>query len=153
TRFFYGRDEEIGQVLQRLRHQRQLLVVGPSGSGKSSLIRAGLLPRLMESSLFPKEFWLVRELRPGTRPLEALTQALGGDPMQPAATIAALLDGHLPARRLLLVIDQFEELFNLATREEQRHFIAALNALRMAESCAQLIVMRADFYPDLMTSD
>ncbi|MFL5801727.1 MAG: CHAT domain-containing protein [Roseiflexaceae bacterium] len=153
ARFFYGRDDEIGQVLQRLRHQRLLLVVGPSGSGKSSLVRAGLLPHLMGSSLFPKGFWLVRELRPGARPLETLATALGGDPMQPASTIAALLDGHPPAQRLLLVVDQFEELFNLAAREEQRHFIAALKALRAVESCAQLIMMRADFYPDLMTSD
>jgi WD40 repeat protein len=151
--FFYGRDDEIGQLLQRLRHQRLLFVIGPSGSGKSSLVRAGLLPRLSQSSLFPQDFWLVRELRPGARPLEALGKALGGDPTQPAQTIAALLDAHPAAQRLLLVIDQFEELFSVAERGEQSRFIGALKALRVVEGCAQLIMMRADFYPDLMTSD
>jgi energy-coupling factor transporter ATP-binding protein EcfA2 len=59
ARYFYGRDREVRQMLQHLRHQRDLFVIGPSGSGKSSLISAGFLPRLQESTYFPPDFWLV----------------------------------------------------------------------------------------------
>jgi WD40 repeat protein/tetratricopeptide (TPR) repeat protein len=153
ARFFYGRDIEIQHILQRLHNQQLLFVIGPSGSGKSSLVRAGLVPRLAESTLFPKDFWLVRELRPGSQPLAALAQAIGGDPAQPALALVALLAAHPLAQRLLLVIDQFEELFSLADIDQQHRFIAALRALRATDQCAQLVLMRADFYASLMTSD
>jgi len=65
ARFFYGRENDIRHILQHLRVRRHLLVVGPSGSGKSSLIHAGLLPCLQQYTYFPQGFWLVRELRPG----------------------------------------------------------------------------------------
>ena len=55
--------------------------------------------------------------------------------------------------RLLLVIDQFEEVFSLAAKAEQQQFIAALQTLRRSEQCALVIALRADFYPDLMNSD
>jgi hypothetical protein len=63
-----------------------------------------------------------------------------------------LLEAHQPAQQLLLLVDQFEELFTQAERAEQARFIAALQALRAAESCALILTLRADFYPDLMTS-
>src|SRR5262249_46141941 len=151
--FFYGRDTEIRFLIQHLRQQRYFFVIGPSGSGKSSLVFAGLLPELQESRLFPPGFWLIRDMRPGAQPLQALAQALGGDPAQPAEAIASLLNAHEPAQRLLLVIDQFEELFTQAERTEQTQFVAALHALRGQENCALILTMRADFYPDLMQSD
>ena len=54
---------------------------------------------------------------------------------------------------MLLVIDQFEELFSLAGPDERRRLIAVFQALRRVEQCALLVAMRADFYPDLMNSD
>ena len=153
ARFFYGREDEIKQMLQHLRHQRYLWVIGPSGSGKSSLVNAGLLPRLAKSALFPPGFWLVRSMRPGSRPTQELTLALGGDLSRPGEAVARMLGGNSPAQRLLVVIDQFEELFAQAERSEQARFIAALKGLRAVENCALLIAMRADFYPDLMNSD
>src|SRR5262249_33736120 len=151
-RFFYGRADEIQQMLQHLRYQRRLFVIGPSGSGKSSLVRAGLLARLPQSSLFPPEFWLVRMVRPGAQPVEALDAALDGDLAQGAHIVSALLAAHPPAQRLLLVIDPFEELFTSTSSDDQRSVIALLQALQAVEDCALLIAMRADFYPDLMTS-
>lgn len=153
ARFFYGRENDIRHMLQHLRARRHLLVIGPSGSGKSSLIHAGLLPCLQQYTYFPQGFWLVRELRPGAEPNQALADAIGGDPTHPTQMITALLAAHAPAQRLLLVIDQFEELFTQASRAEQARFIVALQALQPLKACALLLAMRADFYPDLMNSD
>ncbi len=122
ARFFYGREDEIEQMLQRLRHQRYLWVIGPSGSGKSSLVYAGVLPRLAESSYFAPGFWLVRTLRPGSQPTRALAAALGDDPARPGEAVTSLLAANPPAQRLLLFIDQFEELFAQADRAEQARF-------------------------------
>ncbi len=153
ARFFYGRDAEIKQMLQHLRHQRLLFVIGPSGSGKSSLVLAGLLPRLGSSSYFPPDYWLVRVIRPGAQPLQALAYILGGGNGVWDQSIREVLAAHAPAQRLLLIIDQFEEIFAQASREEQNSFAAALQALHSLKNCAIMIVMRADFYADLMTSE
>jgi WD40 repeat protein len=159
ARFFYGREAEVEKMLQHLRVQNRLLVIGPSGSGKSSLVRAGLLPRLRDSSLFPPGSWVVREMRPGANPAERLAEALGRDEgrgmrdeglVDPSSLIPR--PSSLGEKRLLLLIDQFEELFTLASREELFRFVAAFQALRHAPQVTLLIAMRADFYPELMTS-
>jgi WD40 repeat protein len=92
-------------------------------------------------------------MRPGSHPLQTLGQILGGNPAQPALALADLLAAHLPSRCLLLVIDQFEELFTQAGHVERCQFIAALKALRAVDHCTMILAMRADFYPDLMASD
>jgi hypothetical protein len=91
-------------------------------------------------------------MRPGSRPTEELATILG-DLSSPGESVGRLLAAGTPAQRLLLVIDQFEELFSQADRAEQARFISALKALRTVESCVLLIAVRADFYPDLMNSD
>jgi WD40 repeat protein len=152
--YFYGREDEIQWMLRHFRDQHFLLVIGASGSGKSSLIRAGLLPRLGATSLFPPGFWAVQSMRPGDRPTHALAEALGGgaEPIGPA--LDALLAARPPARRLLLVIDQFEEVFTqVADRDERARFIRAVKAVGASENAAVLLAMRADFFPDLMESD
>ncbi|HFD40145.1 MAG TPA: TIR domain-containing protein, partial [Anaerolineae bacterium] len=145
---FFGRDREVEELLERLRLHPFLTIIGPSGSGKSSLVFAGLIPALRRSGLFGPGEWLVRTLRPGEAPLAALTAALGGDPAQ---AVPDLLAAQPDARRLLLVVDQFEELFTLA-RAEVEPFQRAL--LRLAESpgCYVVLTVRADFYADLMAS-
>jgi formylglycine-generating enzyme required for sulfatase activity len=153
ARFFYGRDVEIRQMLQLLRHQRCLFVIGPSGSGKSSLVSAGLLPQLSTSSYFPTGYWLVNVVRPGNQPWQSLAALIGGDPNQPAQPLADLLARHPPAQRLLLVIDQFEEVFTQADRPERQRYLGALKSLRLLESCTLILTLRADFYPDLINSD
>jgi hypothetical protein len=86
--FFYGREAETRQIARYLRHGRFLCVIGPSGSGKSSLIHAGALPKLHNGSYFKLDYWLVRELRPGDQPLHALAEALGDHPDHPARPTA-----------------------------------------------------------------
>jgi hypothetical protein len=153
ARFFYGREREIIDLLLCLRNQRYLLVIGPSGSGKSSLVFAGLLPRLCTSGYFSEGEWLVRDMHPGSQPLQAITTVLGGDIRQLDQALTDLLDAGPPAQRLLLVVDQFEELFTQSQRAEQSRFIGILKELRKLERCALLLTMRADFYPELMSSD
>jgi WD40 repeat protein len=163
ARFFHGRDAEVADLMRRLRHQRFLLVVGPSGSGKSSLVLAGLLPELTKRQ--PGR-WLVRSLRPGGVPLRSLADALNGStvPRLGAAAvpptraeleqaIAALLREDAAAERLLLVVDQFEEVFTQASALDRSAFLSTLLTLHEVDRCTVVTTMRADFYPELMTSE
>lgn len=151
--FFYGRETEIEQMLQHFRHHRCLWVIGSSGSGKSSLVNAGLLPKLLEGNYFPPGYWVVRSMRPGPRPTKELEEAIEGDICRPGDALTRLLGGQIKAQRVFLVIDQFEEIFTQSDRAEQGRFIAALKVLRALDNCALLITMRADFYADLMNTD
>ncbi len=70
---FFGRDKEIGDAIERLRQHPFLTVIGPSGSGKSSLVYAGVIPALRTSKRFGAGEWDVTILRPGAKPLTALS--------------------------------------------------------------------------------
>src|SRR5205823_3039665 len=91
VRFFHGRDAEIQNLLTLVRQHHFLAVVGSSGSGKSSLITAGLLPRLDDARNFPRGTWRVLSFRPGETPLEELARILGGPPDDLAAAITQSL--------------------------------------------------------------
>jgi WD40 repeat protein len=152
---FHGRDAEVADLIGRLRAgEREILVIGPSGSGKSSLVTAGLLPRLARgvTGLGP---FVVCALRPGEQPTTRLQQALDapvGEPLVAADRVAALIAHRGPSAALLLVIDQLEELFTLATAEERARFVDALDALRAEPRCAVVLTLRADFFGALMES-
>lgn len=166
---FYGREELVQALLQRLQMSRFLVVAGPSGSGKSSLVRAGLLPTLRRGGLPGSQVWLYAALRPGRRPLQSLGRALAalggrldaeelleqaaqsgaGDPSLLHRLLEAALGGD-PDRRALLFIDQFEELFSQtgeAQEAERRYFLEALTyPAAQAESRAVVVVtLRSDF--------
>lgn len=121
-------------------------------SGKSSLVRAGLIPDLEEKQ---PETWLFRSMRPGTKPREALAEALdrgenaGGFGPEDVETMLAAYRRE----RLLLVVDQFEELFTQSEEGARAAFVKDLRALRQADHCAIVMTMRADYYPDLMRSE
>jgi len=148
---FFGRDREVQELLERLRLHPFVTVIGPSGSGKSSLVFAGLVPALRKSGLFGPGGWLVRTLRPGESPLAALVDALDGDPADAPRAVSELLATQPDARRLLLVVDQFEELFTLA-RSDVESFQQALLRLAETPNCYVVLTVRADFYPDLMAA-
>jgi WD40 repeat protein len=129
---FFGRDGQSDELLTRLRRNRFLAVVGTSGSGKSSLVRAGMLPALY-GGLMSKagSRWRIAVFRPGNAPIRNLAEALnavfdrGGEPTKvylsltetalrrgAVGLIEAVQEMRMPARdNLLLVVDQFEELF------------------------------------------
>jgi WD40 repeat protein/DNA-binding SARP family transcriptional activator/tRNA A-37 threonylcarbamoyl transferase component Bud32 len=164
---FFGREALTEQLVSRLAQSRFLAVVGPSGSGKSSAVKAGLIPALREKAIPGSEKWFVAEMVPGTHPLEELELALRPVAVDPPPSLVAPMErdtrGMLRTIRrilpvdgpntsqaqLLLVIDQFEELFTLVGDDDQREFFinSLLAALRAPRSPLRVVItLRADFY-------
>lgn len=148
---FFGREQEIEELLGRLRLQPFLTVIGPSGSGKSSLVFAGLVPKLRQTSFFGTGEWLVRSMRPGATPLTTLKEILGNDAAITASNITQIRSTQPNAQRLLLVIDQFEEVFTQVSQETVP-FQQTLLELTEIANVYLVLTVRADFYSDLMTS-
>jgi formylglycine-generating enzyme required for sulfatase activity len=136
-------------LIRLLRAHPFLTLIGPSGSGKSSLVYAGLIPKLRQSRVFGRGEWLLRDLRPGENPWESLSEVLGGDPSLPEDTVSTLLSHHLKAQRLLVFVDQFEELFTVA-KGDTTAFQEALVSLAEVPNTYVIVTARADFYPALM---
>jgi hypothetical protein len=142
---FFGRRREIEELVDRVRHARAVAgrfvpVVGPSGSGKSSLVQAGLLPALRT------EFAVLAPFSPGTNAVGELAGVLGADlaaparlaldaarqgrPVPPLPEILAALSGlRAGARGLLLVVDQLEEAVTQCVEEDRQAFLALLEAM------------------------
>ena len=163
---FFGRERLVEQLVAWMGEEegsRLLVVVGPSGSGKSSVVRAGLVPALRGGAVPGSASWFVAEMLPGEHPFAELGAALlrvapSAPPPDLVDRIEADREGLIHATRwvlpdddseLLLVIDQFEELFTLVEDEETRaRFLAALKtAATDPRSRVRLaITLRADFY-------
>ncbi len=163
---FFGRTRLVDQLVSELRDSRFLAVVGPSGSGKSSVVRAGLLPALREGALPGSSRWFVTTMVPGRRPYEELESALLRVAINPPASCSsssATATGASPApvRRslpsdateLVLVIDQFEELFTQGDGDERDEFLAALaSAVGDDEARLRVVVtIRADYFDRPLT--
>ncbi|MBS1964787.1 MAG: protein kinase [Chloroflexi bacterium SZAS-1] len=175
---FFGRAALVAQLLERLaepvgRQQgsgleaapdpRFLAVVGPSGAGKSSVVKAGLIPALRRGALPGSEHWFIADLIPGAHPFDELELALlrvaSTQPVSLREQIDRDARGLLRAARLVLpdddesellvVVDQFEELFTLVADERTRsHFLNSLvAAVSDPRSRVRVIVtLRADYY-------
>src|SRR5262249_49457294 len=155
--WFYGRERLVAELIARLAGAPLLGVVGPSGCGKSSAVRAGLVPAIKAGVLPNSERWIVVQMRPGEHPLRELDRALW-------STLPERIRGELagedrPLRaargalgadeRLVLVIDQFEEVFTLCTDESERAAFLSAIVEAAADSRANEIVvlsLRADYY-------
>jgi WD40 repeat protein/tRNA A-37 threonylcarbamoyl transferase component Bud32 len=144
--YFFGRERLVAELVARLVGAGFLGIVGPSGSGKSSVLRAGLIPALAEGVLPGSGGWRRWLLRPGERPLEALRSVLVSGARDP---LAEALDA-LPANvRLLLAVDQLEELFTACRSEAERAAFAETLARAAADPEGRAVVvvaLRADFY-------
>lgn len=147
---FFGREQEIEELLGCLRLHSFLMVIGPSGSGKSSLVFAGLISKLRQTGFFGSGEWLVHAMRPGATPLTTLKEILGNNPIT-AGNITQILPTQPNAQRLLFVIDQFEEVFTQVSQETVP-FQQALLELAEMPNVYLVLTVRADFYSDLMTS-
>ena len=184
-RLFFGREAQVDAMVDKLAATRFLTVVGTSGSGKSSLVNCGLLPALHRGLLVTAgSMWRVTALRPGNRPIRALAQALARPGVLAPAeidesgfTAAELMESTLrmgklglvdafeqahldPREHLLVVVDQFEELFRyqaLATAAQPGHLTRAIEDATafvnlLLEVCAHpelpiyvVLTMRSDF--------
>jgi uncharacterized caspase-like protein/energy-coupling factor transporter ATP-binding protein EcfA2 len=149
-RFFFGRDRVVDDLVLKLQESNFVPLIGPSGSGKSSVVRAGLIPRLEDLG------WHVLEpMKPGVEPIYELKRSL--DPIfdrRQLASIHQRLDEKglqgildlLPDRKHLLVVDQFEEVFTLSgDRAKQRRFIEMLVGLEVGDRLSVVTTMRSDF--------
>ena len=136
--FFFGREALVEKLQSKLAAHNFLPVLGPSGSGKSSVVLAGLLPALLEAET--DLIWA--SFTPGSEPLAQLAAALnklGVGINETSATKGG--------SQFLLVVDQFEELFTLCKDEQiRRTFLARL--LDLAQVQRLIITMRADFWGD-----
>jgi tetratricopeptide (TPR) repeat protein len=173
---FFGREQHVDQLLGKLGQHHFLAVVGTSGSGKSSLVKAGMLPALEAGFLAQAgAHWYVADLRPGHRPMWALaesllgSQAFGparGNAMEslallhatlrrgPLGLVEAMRETPLPERaNLLVLVDQFEEIFRYRRdidSQEADAFVALLvaSARQREVNVYVALTMRSDFLGD-----
>ena len=131
--YFFGRERLVAEVVARLVGATLLGLVGPSGSGKSSTLRAGLLPALAGGVLPASESWRQVVLRPG---------------QNPSADLRRALESLGPEERLLLAVDQFEEVFTACREEERAAYMDALAdaAERDDGRVVIALALRADYY-------
>ncbi|MEG4112470.1 nSTAND1 domain-containing NTPase [Microcoleus sp. Pol12B3] len=163
--FFFGQEKFVSNLVEVTHKQHLVAVVGPSGSGKSSVVYAGLIPQLrkegnwlIESFRPGKEpfvqlaFALVRQLEPEAGETQQLRSAVGlaSDMLQGKITLQQVISRILErnqGKRLLLVADQFEELYTLCqVQEEQERFADELLTAIAKENLTLVLTLRADFY-------
>jgi tetratricopeptide (TPR) repeat protein len=180
---FFGREKEIDELLRRLGTHRFLTVVGTSGSGKSSLVRSGLIPSLQSGFMVnASSSWRVSILRPGENPIGRLAEALDapdvlGDPggrlgetnrivldatlrRGTLGLVEAIWHARIPHdENVLIVVDQFEELFRFRqsghgdkTRDEGTAFVKLLLEAASQSNVAIYVALtlRSDFIGDCM---
>ena len=179
SQLFFGREGQTDELLRRLRKHRFLAVVGTSGSGKSSLVRAGLLPSLYRGFMTQAgSRWRVAIMRPGENPIGNLAEALSNRILATSAIeesgiqrivtetmlrrgrlglVEVVKSANLPARtNLLVVVDQFEELFRFQNTQKQNREDEAAAFVKLLLAAAQqqgvsiyiVLTMRSDFLGD-----
>lgn len=164
---FFGRKNTIGKLLSRLQqdvpYKNFLALVGPSGSGKSSVVNAGLIPQLRQGAIEGSDNWFYVDMVPGKHPIENLASALTRVAVHNADNlseqlyddtrgITRALKRILPTddqTKLFLFINQFEEVFTQMSNEaERQHFLESLQvaASEPNSRLRLMITLRADFY-------
>ncbi|MBC6476814.1 MAG: trypsin-like peptidase domain-containing protein [Hormoscilla sp. GM7CHS1pb] len=163
--FFFGREEFTQQMMTAVERQQLVAVIGPSGSGKSSVVFAGLIPQLRQ-----QQEWLISDFRPTTHPFEELAAALVylREPeeskvkrdIDAGMLWSALQKGELTVRtvvsrilednsstHLLLVADQFEQLYTLCEDIQKRRLFLEqlLEAVNHLPNFTLVLTLRADF--------
>jgi WD40 repeat protein len=165
---FFGRERLVADLLSRVKESRTVFITGPSGSGKSSLVRAGLLHALKKGAVEGSERWLYETMKPGREPLKDLALAFSrlkspelANYFQAHAAEASVLhdcaESVLSARedqRFVLFVDQFEEVFTQVSQQEER--LRFLEMLSYAGTLPEgrvmvLFAMRSDFVSNCAT--
>ena len=166
---FFGREEFAQQLLAKTQQHSLIAVVGPSGSGKSSVVQAGLMP-LLRRERSPQPTWDAVVFTPGRSPFhnlaaalvatwdaefdlterllkaERLGNSLASGEVRLEAAIRLVLEASKGADRLLVIVDQFEELFTQTEEKDRKPFIAALLSASVLAPVTIALTLRADFY-------
>jgi WD40 repeat protein len=149
AKFFFGRKQEVDKLVNKLRlDPRFLLIQGPSGSGKSSMVLAGLIPQLRGGALPGSDRWHIMLTRPADHPFQQLTaQGLATESNNLTQAVRVWLNQHPEHTQIVLILDQFEELLVTCPEEMSQDFLAQLTALLDANLPITVIaIMRDDFY-------
>lgn len=161
---FFGRDRDVEAMRDRVQKLYQssaggvLLVLGQSGIGKSSLLAAGLLPALERSGLGTESGttdWRTAVITPGADPLHALAEAFGHETEEPGGGTTPPSLRPAGGAPMLLVVDQFEEIFQVDPGVRQQFVTALLDAATPSDTgswrpaVVVVIACRNEFYPDL----
>ena len=159
SQLFFGRTELIEKLQNFVKTQPLTVVLGASGSGKSSLVKAGLIPKLKQET---KDKWcILSPIRPGEKPFQALNNALLRESLpkiglqnkqKTLAQSIAVWAKHNPNSQLLIFIDQTEEIITLCQDEKQRQeffrqILIAINAHR--HKLRVVLSLRSDFEPQV----
>jgi WD40 repeat protein/pimeloyl-ACP methyl ester carboxylesterase len=170
---FFGRKEEVEKLFEFVKGNPLTVLMGASGSGKSSLVKAGLIPRVESIATASKQqavlkaqpgnetekAWSVMTMHPGEKPFEnlatALSRSINGE--QCISSKDGFLDSlsnwfqKIPDCRLLIIIDQSEELITQCTEQVRKEFLAALTSgLVKYKSCLHILfTLRSDMEPQL----
>lgn len=141
--YFFGRERLVSDLIARLVESTVVGILGPSGIGKSSLLRAGVLPALSAGVLPGSARWRQVLIRPGPHPCSQLGRALASD------RLCQVVEQLPPGERIVVAVDQFEELFAVCQVENER--VSFLEDLAAAARDPErraivLVALRADFY-------
>ena len=166
---FFGRETLVSELVARVKESRFIVIAGPSGSGKSSLVRAGLIHALKQGTLPNSDRWLYATLTPGRDPVESLALAMSRMAKSPDAgkyvrehsaepgALHEFVESQLSDRkdqRAVIFVDQFEETFTQVSKEDER--LAFLNLLTHAATQGNgrvtvLFALRSDFVSNCAT--
>jgi DNA-binding beta-propeller fold protein YncE len=169
SELFFGRESHIRELRRKLSATRFLAIVASSGSGKSSLIKAGLVPSLLREKLgsIASEDWNILLFKPGATPIRSLAEAIqkkitgtesGFDALEvalrkDAGQVPDLLRRTFPGQATLLVIDQFEEVFRYGSADESSEtgqlIGLIMEMVRQPDSPVYVVLtMRSDYLDD-----
>lgn len=165
SNLFFGRDRLIAQLIRTIDEHSLVTVIGPSGSGKSSVVRSGMIPAVRKGAVEGSDEWLVASMLPGSHPFIELEAALLRSRLDAPDSLREQLDGQpdeilraalrmapTEISTILVVVDQFEELFTSCSSDEAERFLTAV-----VEAAADhrwrirfVLTLRADFYDRLL---
>lgn len=166
ARDFFGRDDLIQKLIDKMcddaPYHRFLAIVGPSGSGKSSLVKAGIIPALWKGAIADSEKWFVVDMIPGTHPMDKLetalirvaanqTSQLREQLQRDERGLLRVADIILPGddTELVIIVDQFEEVFTLVEGEQARQGFLDLLWVAVSDVRSRVrivVTLRADYY-------
>ncbi len=161
SNLFFGRDGLVSDIVRRLDEHAIVSIVGSSGCGKSSAVRSGVIPAIRKGATPDSDTWLIAQMVPGSNPFAELEAALLRTSLDAPSSLLEQLDGSpdeilravfrispSESSRVVIVVDQFEELFTLCDPDNRSRFLTAL-----AEAASDphgrvriMITLRADFY-------